>query len=284
MKGANRSRLDLKKVLRYISSMYQDYRLAAATERIPHSCCEEPDACIEKIRQFGFAILAATDVDAVERIRRIAALLCLGKPHTPVLYRNLDIPGNAPFVDIKQDDNGHPGFNTYAGQPLHVDGLLDPIGSIRTSVLHCVRPATAGGDTLLFNAVGLWMDYLQDGGTMVLAGDDVLLRRSTLPGVEREVVGPAFLELPERGWVTRFSDGPTDHWQSPPGHEDDLRHALAYFREHAGRNGPRRTTLRLEAGETLVLRNDLLSHGRTPFRDGQGKRRHLIRALYLGAA
>jgi len=259
------------------------YERPSATGRVWLDPKKNVDVCLYKLRRFGFVVLSSSDEPPLERCRRVAQTLDLGAPYVPLMYRNRDVSANSPYVHIRREGNGHPSFNTSAAQALHVDGLLESIGVVRTTMLHCVRPAISGGDTLLLDAAGLWSAYLLAGGSMVLANDDVLLRRSSLPGLKLESLGPAFAWSPEGYWISRYSDGPTEHWNCAEAHKDELDATLSYFRERAARDGRWRLSLTLQAGETLILRNDRLAHGRTGFHDDPDAPRHMIRSLYLRA-
>ncbi|MEU4565476.1 TauD/TfdA family dioxygenase [Micromonospora sp. NPDC023956] len=247
----------------------------------------EPDApyrVVGSLDERGFAVVAMAEPGPPEaKLAALSAALRLGSPYVPALYRFAETKEHsASYSDIRSDPKDrHPAFSTTAGQSWHVDGLLDAIGHIRTTILYCVRPAHRGGDTLLFNAVAAFAE-LRDkdpAAADALCSPDALSRRSTIPAIDVSTTGPVFSVDGRGDLVTRYTDNETCTWNFSAGPPGGLRRALAFLR--AATDDPRyRLALRLAAGQALVFRNDRLSHGRQSYEDGPNGRRHLVRALY----
>jgi alpha-ketoglutarate-dependent taurine dioxygenase len=242
-------------------------------------------AVARQIARFGFAVVGTDPaLDAPSALAALARAFDLGDPYVPELYRR---HGNGhPLADIKRDAGGtHPGFASDTAQCMHVDGLLEPIGAIRTSLLYCVRPAAEGGRTILFDACAV-LERLADSNleaAEALLADNVLERFATLPGADEAALGPAFRRGNDGRLISRFSDGPTERWIPLAGQEVTLESGLAAMRAAAAHDGPDRISIGLREHEVLILANDRLSHGREAFRSDPQRPRHLVRALHANA-
>nr|ADC96661.1 dioxygenase [Streptomyces sp. SN-1061M] len=248
----------------------------------------KPDETLDMLETYGFAVTRSPSatVSAEDAHREMAAIradLGLGDPYVPLLYRDRD----APIVTevTRKADSDHPVFHTGAAQGWHTDGLLEAIGTIKTTLLYCVRPARGGGRTFLLNA-GRVFDELRaedSEAAGILLRDTILGRRSTIPGVDREAVGPVFAELGDGHYATRYGQGQVEHWYPKDAAEQKvLDRALAYFT--ARRDDPDvRIDLLLRAGQCLIFRNDVLAHGREHFTDDSRHPRLLLRSLHTDA-
>src|SRR5207249_6529660 len=109
---------------------------------------------------------------------------------------------------------------------------LEAIGSIRTSVLYCVRAALSGGRTRLFNAVAAFhaLKKMDPEAARVLLMPSVLRRISTILSEDKWTDGPAFAENEDGSYVNRFSEGATARWNAPDGKGDELERALSFLR------------------------------------------------------
>ncbi|MFD0267733.1 TauD/TfdA family dioxygenase [Streptomyces sp. NPDC127106] len=246
---------------------------------------QETEQLKQRLDDHGFAVAAMPDdVEPHTAVERLAATLGLGQPYIASLYQREDTKEHgAAYTDVRsQASSDHPAFGTTAGQSMHVDGLLEPIGTVRTTVLYCVRPALSGGRTVLFNSTAAFEELRrrdpQAAGPLLDPG--VLRRRSTLPNVDADHVGPAFAYREDGLLITRYAEGDTVEWRAPDGRSADLERALAFLRA-AGEDKRYSVALRLEARQVLVFRNDVVSHGREAYRDDPAAPRHLIRTLYL---
>lgn len=244
-----------------------------------------PDETLEALETFGFAVTrsplaAVSKTEAHRELGVIRADFNLGQPYVPLLYRDRD----APIVTevTQKGDSDHPVFHTGAAQGWHTDGLLEDIGTIRTTLLYCVRPAHQGGRTQLLN-VGRVFDELRvedPEAADVLLRDTILGRRSTIPGAEREAVGPVFADLGDGNYSTRYGEGQVEHWYPRNVAEREaLERALRYFRARRA-DSDVWIDLLLQSGECLIFRNDVLAHARENFTDDPGRPRLLLRSLH----
>ncbi|MFJ7526229.1 TauD/TfdA family dioxygenase [Streptomyces griseus] len=260
---------------------FSDPRCAQPVDFAEHGA---PNQVVNILEERGFAVVTMAEPGPPDaKLTALAQTLRLGDPYIPALYRYAETQDySASFSDIRSDTKDqHPGFSTTAGQAWHVDGLLDAIGDIRTTVLYCVRAAHRGGETLLFNSLAAFAELRErdSAAAEALLSPRALNRRSTLPAIDMSNTGPVF-SVDEAGTLaTRYTDNDTCTWNFSAGPPGGLRRALAFFRK-ASDNPRYRLAVRLAAGEALIFRNDRLSHGRRPYEDSPGARRHLIRALY----
>ncbi|MFD0339987.1 TauD/TfdA family dioxygenase [Streptomyces sp. NPDC127117] len=264
-----------------------DFRDAQCAQRVDFAAEEAPDRIVRALRERGFALVAmGGSGEADVALKTLATALHLGDPYVPALYQNASAREySASYSDIRSDaEDRHPGFSTTAGQGWHVDGLLDAIGVIKTTVLFCVRAAHRGGETLLFNSPAAFaaLRRTDPAAAKALLSPVALRRRATIPGVDASATGPVFRTEPNGDLITRYTDNETCEWAFSAGPPGGLHRALEFLR--AASEEPRyRLSVRLAADEALVFRNDRLSHGRQPYEDTPDTRRHLVRALYTKA-
>lgn len=245
---------------------------------------DAPNQAVRNIQECGFTVVNMKNPELPDVIfASIAEALRLGSPYIPALYRYPETKSySVAYSDIRSDaKDQHPGFSTTAGQGWHVDGLLESIGEIKTTVLYCIRAAYRGGDTLLFNSIAAFAELCQKdpAAAEALLSPRVLNRRSTIPAVDVNAIGPAFSADEEGHLTTRYTDNETCTWDFSVGSPGDLCRALAFLRT-ASDNPRYRLAIRLTPGQALIFRNDRLSHGRQSYEDNPNARRHLVRALY----
>ncbi|MFE7275854.1 TauD/TfdA family dioxygenase [Streptomyces sp. NPDC057623] len=267
-----------------MQQLQADFRDPRCAQRVGFREHDAPNQLVRILEERGFAVVTMADSgppDAV--LTSLSTALRLGDPYIPALYRYAETKDySASFTDIRSDTKDrHPGFSTTAGQAWHVDGLLDDIGDIKTTILYCVRAAHQGGDTLLFNSLAAFAELREkdpDAAEALLA-PSALNRRSTIPAIDVNATGPVF-SVDEKGdLITRYTDNETCTWNFSAGPPGGLRRALAFLRTAS--DDPRyRLAVRLTPGEALIFRNDRLSHGRQPYEDKPDARRHLVRVLY----
>ncbi|MFE3579879.1 TauD/TfdA family dioxygenase [Streptomyces vinaceus] len=267
--------------------MQADFRDPQCARPVDFAEPDAPDQVVQNIDERGFSVVTMGESRPPgATITSLAAALRLGHPYIPALYRYAETKAySTAFSDIRSGSKGrHPGFSTTAGQPWHVDGLLDTIGDIKTTILYCVRAAHRGGDTLLFNSPAAFAE-LRDkdpAASEALLSPRALNRRSTLPDVDVNATGPVFA-LDEKGdLITRYTDNETCTWNFSADPRGGLNRALAFLRA-ASEDARFRLAVRLAPGQALVFRNDRLSHGRQPYEDDPDAPRHLVRALYAAA-
>ncbi|WTJ86809.1 TauD/TfdA family dioxygenase [Streptomyces sp. NBC_01390] len=248
---------------------------------------DAPNQLVRNLEGRGFAVVTMREPGAPDAtITALSAALRLGSPHIPALYRYAETKSySASYSDIRSDTKGrHPSFSTTAGQAWHVDGLLDDIGDIKTTVLYCVRAAHRGGDTLLFNSLAAFAELREKdpAAAEALLSPKALNRRSTLPAIDVDSTGPVFSVDEAGDLITRYTDNDTCTWNYSAGPPGGLHRALGFLRT-ASENPRYRLAIRLASGQALIFRNDRLSHGRQAYEDTPDARRHLVRALYANA-
>ncbi|MGW3715680.1 TauD/TfdA family dioxygenase [Streptomyces sp. NPDC005133] len=264
-----------------------DGRASGVGKRIDFAEPGAVDTLARHVDENGFAVAAMGDQPGPEvALKRLAQTLGLGEPEIPSLYRRKDTEQySVSYHNVQRAATEmHPGFSTTEGQAWHVDGLLDEIGKIRTTILYCVSPAHEGGETLFFNSVAAFRELqtCDSEAAAALLSPHALERRATIPGVEASAIGPVFSVLPDGSLLTRFTDNETCVWNPSAGSAGSLERGLNFLRRSA-QDSRYRAAVRLESGEALVFRNDRLSHGRTAYTDSLSKRRHLVRAVYSRA-
>jgi hypothetical protein len=191
-------------------------------------------------------------------------------------------PGAGP-APTGSDDRG--GYIPYTDRPIrwHTDGYYHPQARrIRAMVLHCVRPARAGGVNALLDhelayialrdASPRWVCALMAPDAMTIPG------RDGAAGVERPAqTGPVFSIDPDDGALHMRYTARTRSiaWKS-----DVATHkAVAFLERFLGDDNPYVLRLRLEAGMGIVANNVL--HDRSGFADDPAYPRLLYRARYL---
>ncbi|MET7286377.1 TauD/TfdA family dioxygenase [Streptomyces sp. NPDC005573] len=269
------------------STLYTvDYTDSDATRIIRVAGPQDGAAVADQLERFGFAVMEPTELTpSTQALETLADWLDLGEPYIPLMYRRRADSKPYVYADIvPRADSNHPGFGSDQAQPFHVDGLFDPVGAIRSSMLYCVRPAVEGGRTIVFNASAVFMALREQdpAAAKVLLGEGVLERLATIPDVHGSVHAAAFAYDDSGLLMTRYSDGRTERWHAPVGEEAELDRALSYFR--AAVKEPRYCApIRLGAGQCLIIRNDRLSHAREDFVSDPEQPRHLVRGLYRRA-
>nr|BAJ19044.1 putative non-heme oxygenase [Streptomyces sp. SANK 62799] len=267
--------------MRQLQADFSDPR---CTQPVDFAEYDAPEQLVNILEERGFAVVTMPDPGPPDAtLISLAAALRLGNPYIPALYRYAETKDySAAYSHIRGDtEDRHPGFSTTAGQAWHVDGLLDNIGDIRTTILYCVRAAHRGGETLLFNSLAAFAELRETdpAAAEALLSPRALNRRSTLPAIDVSTTGPVFAVDEAGNLLSRYTDNDTCTWNFSAGPPGGLGRALAFLRS-ASDNPRYRLAVRLAPGEALIFRNDRLSHGRRPYEDRPKARRHLVRALY----
>ncbi|MEY8042323.1 TauD/TfdA family dioxygenase [Saccharopolyspora cebuensis] len=267
-----------------MQQLQADFRDPRCAQPVDFTEYDASNQLVHSLEERGFAVVAMTQPGLPDaKLAALAAALRLGDPYVPALYRYPETNDySASYSDIRSDTKDrHPGFSTTAGQAWHVDGLLDDIGDIKTTILYCVRAAHRGGDTLLFNSLAAFAELREkdSDAAEALLSPKALTRSSTIPAIDVNATGPVFAVDEAGDLITRYTDNETCTWNFSVGPPGGLHRALDFLR--ATSDDPRyRLAIRLAPGEALVFRNDRLSHGRQPYEDKPNAPRHLIRALY----
>jgi len=191
-------------------------------------------------------------------------------------------PGASP-APSGSDDRG--GYIPYTDRPIkwHTDGYYHPQDRrIRAMVLHCVRPARAGGVNALLDhelayialrdASPRWVRALMAPDAMTIPG------RDGEAGVARAAqTGPVFSVDPVDGALHMRYTARTRsiEWKA----DVAVHKAVAFLERYLGDDNPYVLHLRLEAGMGIVANNVL--HDRSGFADDPAYPRLLFRARYL---
>ncbi|NJP95430.1 TauD/TfdA family dioxygenase [Nonomuraea sp. FMUSA5-5] len=242
-------------------------------------------AVIGQLRCAGFAVTSCPEPPTQERLLALAEALGLGEPFVPPLYRRAGAIGVAASgistLTASAAHVAHPAVSA-SGQGLHVDGLLQPIGEVLTSILLCIRPAAEGGQSTLFNAMGAFWQLAKTDpdAAAALLSDRVLGRRATVNGSSDVTWGPAFAVV-NGTLVTRYSRDGNDLWDPGNGQEAALGRALTTLQVLAEPDSPYALRFTLQAGQGLIMSNSRICHGRTPYRDVADRPRRMLRGLFL---
>ncbi|MBD0692477.1 TauD/TfdA family dioxygenase [Streptomyces sp. CBMA123] len=236
----------------------------------------------EGYRTRGYAVVHVPGtVPAEADLTALADALGLGPAFSPPQYRGSTHTQGAVSRLTATADPAHP-FQNRAGQRFHCDATLQHLGQVATTVMICVRPGRSGGQTQLFNAVQAFAELqaVDPEAAAQLTHPGALRRTSTfVDGLS--TAGPAFGRDPSGDLITRYSLTATDSYHpTAPGRQKHLDRALAALADAADDGSRHRTTFTLAAGQALVLANDKLCHGRTPFTDNSAAPRLLLRALF----
>jgi hypothetical protein len=195
-----------------------------------------------------------------------------------------DEDGISPIAVAKQVGD-RSAFIPYTNRPIkwHTDGYYHPAHRpIRAMILHCVRPASQGGETALMNHEMAYI-ALRDANPQwiraLMASDAMTIpERLDDDGVARaEQAGPVFsVDAPTGKLHMRY----TARTRSIVWKDDaTTREAVDFLAHFLDINGPHVLRLRLEAGMGLVCNNVL--HDRAGFDDDPQQPRLLYRARYL---
>lgn len=185
-------------------------------------------------------------------------------------------------ITVGDASDGHGGFIPYTDRPLgwHTDGYYHPgQRRIRGMVLHCVRPARAGGENRLLDPELAYIALRDRDPRLVqaLMQPDAMTipARNDEAGVARpEQAGPVFSVDEDAVLHMRY----TARTRSIAWKDDAAtREAAQALRELMESRAPWR--VRLEAGMGLVDRNVL--HDRSAFVDDPDSPRLLLRARFL---
>ncbi|MDH3335838.1 MAG: TauD/TfdA family dioxygenase [Rhodospirillaceae bacterium] len=170
----------------------------------------------------------------------------------------------------------------------HTDGYYNlPERTIRTMILHCVRPAPSGGENMLFDPEIMYLLMRDADIEMVRALSHP--RAMTIPANEidqsitrDDVSGPVFsINTQDGSLYTRYTARKKNViWRD----DDNTARALKFidniFSEEKTKNSKFIFEYKLNAGEGLICNNIL--HTRTSFVDGEkeNEKRFILRGRY----
>ncbi|GHH80473.1 hypothetical protein GCM10018781_60970 [Kitasatospora indigofera] len=238
----------------------------------------------ERVREAGFAVIDVAEEPTEQHLTLLAARLGLGDPFVPPIYRR---PGavtvahsGVSTLTATADGVAHPAVSAN-GQGLHVDGLLQPIGTVRTSVLLCARPAAKGGISTLFNSTAAFWHLAGEDpqAAETLMGAGVLTRTANVNDSTDRTTGPAFAVV-DGQLLARYSRDGNDAWNLAPGQDAALERALEAMDALARPGSPYAAELTLTAGQGLIFANSRLCHGRTAYQDDPATPRRMLRGLF----
>lgn len=249
---------------------------------------------VERYRSHGFAVAQFPGGSNPEEVLLyLSSEFGMGEPFVPPLYTQGSY--RAPplsRIAIEGGVNGnskntHPSFQRSEDLPLHCDGTLQPIGMVRNSTLYCSAIAETGGETVLFNSTGAFVElFRQDApAALSLFAHDVLIRTANMNGSNEKAVGPAFGIGNGNGrLVSRYSTANTDSWVSGGDASAELRRALTFLENASGNwDMPSRyvTTFKLIPDQVILMDNTQLAHGRKAYQNSAMAIRTLHRGLFL---
>jgi alpha-ketoglutarate-dependent taurine dioxygenase len=174
------------------------------------------------------------------------------------------------------------GYIPYSNRRLlwHTDGYYNPPASrIRAFILHCVRPASAGGENRLLDHELAYL-LLRDADpeyVRALSAPDAM----TIPANEEDPsaqraaqTGPVFLAEDGALHMRYTARTRSIEWRA----DEATRAAVQRLREILDSDSPHVFKLRLSPGQGLVCNNVL--HDRSAFTDAPGAGRLVYRARY----
>lgn len=236
----------------------------------------EKAAIAERIERANMAVYASRCGDDVDKEITRALALQFG-------LQRLDpnwLADDDGISSIRVRDGVQRGeFIPYTSKPIrwHTDGYYNPPGRrIGAFLLHCVRAAAEGGETMLLDHE---LAYL--------------LLHDANPAWARALMRPDAMTIPARGGARKAQTGPvfsfdgdgvlhmrytartvSIEWAQDP----DTTAAVRFLAQWLSDDAPFALRLRLEAGMGVICNNVL--HTRSAFRDDPARPRLLYRARY----
>ncbi|GAA2254431.1 hypothetical protein GCM10010232_49390 [Streptomyces amakusaensis] len=246
-----------------------------------------PDATVRRrvtdgYRRRGYAIVHVPGVvPSAGNLGELSAALHLGEAFTPPLYTASSHTTGRGVSRLTAAPGGNHPFQDRAGQNVHCDGTLQTLGQIPTTLMLCVTAAAEGGVSYLVNLIGAYAELrrVDPRAADQLAHPGALVRTSTFT-TGSSTAGPAFARTADGSWTTRYSRTATDAYHPTTGGDAAMERALTFLDAAARPGSAFRTDFTLRPGQALIIANDRLGHGRTPFRDDLSAPRLLLRALF----
>ncbi|WP_295542085.1 TauD/TfdA family dioxygenase [uncultured Thiohalocapsa sp.] len=239
----------------------------------------EAAAIRERCRRWNMAVYRSKVGDDPDKaiLRRLGARFGL---HS--LDHNPGADEDAITAVTIQSDALHRGFIPYTDKPIawHTDGYYNaPQRQIRAFILHCVRPAAAGGENALLDPEVVYMRLRDRDPAHIRAL--MHARAMTIPAnsVDGTVLrpacaGPVFMHTEQGGLAMRYTDRKRNiQWRD----DAATTAAVTALREVLTAADTPVMRLRLESGWGVICNNVL--HTRTRFQDS-GEPRLLYRGRY----
>jgi len=275
-----------------------DYRDDNANERIaiadPNSIeGEHTQAILSKMDIYGYALIRMDGVEVSPDVLSIVAgKLNLGNPFVPPYYNDfkgqVEVSRGINVIGLSHDNKSrdgttilrHNAFDTTNEQKLHVDGTVQKIGHIKTSIILCHTKAETGGLSTFFNSTAAFYDVLVSDPDAALAMmDERALSRAVDADKNNPYIGPVF-SFQEGQLVSRFSLDGTSDWTKGFQALPSLKRAYDSVVEKIYSGSPYYKELQLEGGDAVIIANMRIAHGRTAYQSYAGRERKMYRALY----
>jgi len=227
----------------------------------------------------NMAVYASPLADLADKdiARRLGARLGLARLHANPLADEDGISS----LEVAPEKSGR-GYIPYSNRRLlwHTDGYYNPPAQrIRAFILHCVRPAAAGGENRLLDPEIAYL-LLREADPRYVAALSAL-DAMTIPANEED---PAAQRAAQTGPVFSFEDGAlhmryTARTRSIEWRPDEVTQAaVRHLKQILDSDSPYVFRLRLQGGQGLVCNNVL--HDRSEFTDAPGAGRLVYRARY----
>lgn len=269
---------------------WRDWKLARRPQRVDELTVDVADPreltppergrLLAVIGRAGFAIYRSPVLDEDTALpRRLGAQLGLQRLDANWLAGEDGVSR----ITVSGASDGHGGFIPYTDRAIgwHTDGYYHPERRrIRAMVLHCVRPALAGGENALLDPELAYIALRDRSPRLVRAlmqpGAMTIPARNDDAGVARPAqAGPVF-SVDEDGCLhMRY----TARTRSIEWDRDDDTGAAAAQLQEVLKTSPAVWRVRMDAGMGLVGHNVL--HDRSGFRDDPQRPRLVLRARFL---
>ena len=230
------------------------------------------------VKHHGFALYSWIEENTEITVSNLLHQLSLGDGDSGVIRE-------AGALSLLQDLSGTPKgrFPPYQSKTMnwHTDGYYNGLDeSVRCFTLHCVEPATTGGDLLIMDDNFLVLALLQDDPAQValLSHPEAM----TLPA-NKDAVGhdrpdrkvPMIQQHPDGAISMRFTTRARNiHWRCK-----DTQAAAEKAVELINQNSQWQVRVKLHRGEGIVTRNIL--HAREAFHDMPGQpKRQILRGRF----
>jgi hypothetical protein len=280
------------------SLSYSDYRDAAAGDLItignPDTMSEDHvSAILNKMAVYGYALVKTNGVEVNQgTITAIADKIKIGDPFVPPYYKafagqievnkginTIGSSGHEPSATDMMSVT-HNAFGTTDGQNLHVDGTVQAMGQIKTSIVLCHTRAQEGGLSTFFNSTAVFRELVHENPDAAIAMlDNRALARAVDTDLANPHVAPVFSLIGSQLY-SRFSIDRTSYWENGFQSVPNLKRAYDHFVEKVYEGSPYYKELQLEGGEAVIMANAQIAHGRTAYRSYPHAERKMYRALY----
>lgn len=191
-------------------------------------------------------------------------------------FNNIGRPG----VNVKLE---HEAFDSSNGQEYHVDGIFRPTGTIKTVVLTCKNEAEKGGENTLFNMIGAIFHIRNINPALLkpLYDKRSMRRISDYDGNDRHSLDSilAFDKEYQR-IVVNFSMDRTVDWEFSKKFVPQLEESVSILKELATGVNEYTLEVHLRKGDTIIMDNSLIAHGRKSFNDTESNPRIMVRGKY----